>query len=128
MDLDFESYALIINANGFEVPNLTDENLYQFVKSDLILLLNSNNCEVIHFGYAPDNTADGNDELLTDGVLYRIIAQDRYLGIDLDCEIDEVKKAFCNLVENYKPFWSSIIVENGLIKSEKTIELFYKEI
>jgi hypothetical protein len=128
MELEFENYALTIDANNLNVPDLTDDNLYTFVKDNLIQLLKSNDCIIIHFGYAPDNTADNNDELLNDGVYYRIIAQDRYLGIDLDSDEVEVKKAFCYLVENFKPFWSSIIIENGFIKSEKTIELLYKEL
>jgi len=128
MDLDFEDYALIIDSNGFEAPDLTDENLYLFVKDYLINLLKSNDCKVVHFGYAPDNTADNNDELLNNGVYFRIIAQDKYLGVDLDSDIDEVIKAFCHLVENFKPFWSTVIIEKGFIKIETTIELLYKDL
>lgn len=128
MDLDFEDYALIIDSNGFEAPDLTDENLYLFVKDYLINLLKSNDCKVVHFGYAPDNTADNNDELLNDGVYFRIIAQDKYLGVDLDSDNDEVIKAFCHLVENFKPFWSTVIIEKGFIKTETTIELLYKDL
>lgn len=100
MDLEFESYVLTIDANNINVPDFSDDNLYNFVKEHLVHLLQSKDLKIIHFGYAPDNTADNNDELLNDGVFYRIIAQDRYLGIDLDADI----------------------------KSEKTIELLYKEL
>lgn len=128
MNLEFESYSLIIDANNFEVPDLIDNELFLYVKEHLIELLKNENTEIIHFGYAPDNTADGNDELLTDGVFYRIICEDRYLGIDFDAPKVDILKAFLFIVEEFKPFWSTIIIETGFIKSEKTIELLYKEL
>jgi len=128
MNLEFESYSLIIDANNFDVPDLMDNELFLYVKEHLIELLKNENTEIIHFGYAPDNTADGNDELLTDGVFYRIICEDRYLGIDFDAPKVDVLKAFLFIVEKFKPFWSTIIIETGFIKSEKTIELLYKEL
>lgn len=128
MNLDFDSYALIIDAKEFLTPDLKDSELYFYVKKYLVDLLNDSQTEIIHFGYAPDNTADGNDELLIDGVLFRIICEDRYLGIDFDSSKEEVLKAFLYVVENFIPFWSSIIVETGFIKKEVTIELLYKDL
>lgn len=128
MDLEFESLALTINANGCIVPDLIDYELFVTVKKNLISLLKGSNIEIVHFGYAPDNTADGNDELLNDGTYFRIICEDRYLGIDLEATKDEVLKAFLFIVENYIPFWSTVIVETGFIKKEVTIELLYKKL
>lgn len=128
MNLDFDSYALIIDAKDFLPPDLKDNELYFYVKKHLIDILKDSQTEIIHFGFAPDNTADGNDDLLTDGVLYRIICQDRYLGIDFDSNKEDILKAFLYIVENFIPFWSSIIVETGFIKKEVTIELLYKDL
>lgn len=128
MNLEFESYSLIIDANNFEVPDLVDDELFNYVKDHLKDLLKNKKTDLHYFGYSPDNTADGNDELITDGVFYRIICEDRYLGIDLDAPKVDVLKAFLFIVENFKPFWSSIIIETGFIKIETTIELLYKEL
>ncbi len=128
MDLEYESYSLTINSNDFNVPNFTDENLYLFVKEYLLELLNNFTTEIIYFGLAPDNTADENDELLINGTFFRIIAQDRYLGIDMESTKEEILKAFSFIVENYSPFWSTIIIETGITKIERTIELLYKEL
>ncbi len=40
----------------------------------------------------------------------------------------EILNAFKYLVENYNPFWTTIIVEEGLIKKEVTIELLYQDV
>lgn len=129
MELTFSEFALIIEAKDIDVPfGLIDELLFLKVKSYLLELLCDNETNITYFGYAPDNTADNQDELLNDGVYFRIIGYEKNLGIDLDSSKIEILKSFKYLIENYKPFWSTIITEEGFIKKEVTIELLYQDV
>ncbi|GGD35274.1 hypothetical protein [Flavobacterium orientale] len=129
MELHFNEFALTISASTLEVPyGSLDELLFLQVRQDVLNKLNDPSTEVVHFGYAPDNTADAQDELLTTGIFYRIIGYEKNLGVNFDSSHEEIKKAFAYLVENYKPFWSTIIVEEGATKKEVTIELLYQDV
>lgn len=129
MELHFDEFALTISAGSIEVPyGALDELLFLQVRHDVLEKLKDVSTEIVHFGYAPDNTADALDELLTNGVFYRIIGYEKNLGVDLDSSPEEIKKAFAYLVEQYKPFWSTIIVEEGATKKEVTIELLYQDV
>ena len=129
MELNFDDYALTIKADGIDVPyHLKDEPLFLTVRSYLIDLLTQEQTEIYHFGYAPDNTADGQDELLENGVFFRIIGYEKNLGIDLESSFKEIMNAYHYLVSNYEPRWTSIIIEEGLYKKEITIELLYQDV
>jgi hypothetical protein len=129
MELEFDEFALTISANNIEVPyGLSDEVLFLTVKKDLIALLANSDTSIQYFGYAPDNTADGQDELLTEGIFFRIIGYEKNLGVDLESSETEVLRAFHYLVENYAPFWTTIMVEEGETKKEITIALLYQDV
>jgi hypothetical protein len=129
MELHFDDFALIIRADGIEVPyGLMDETLFLTVKKDLVALLAKDDTSIHYFGYVPDNTADGQDELLTEGVFFRIIGYEKNLGVDLESSEKEVIAAFKYLVENYEPRFTTIIVEEGETKKEVTIELLYQDV
>jgi hypothetical protein len=129
MEFEFLDLALIIRATDLVLPyNLKDEALFFSVKPKLLKLLKDVNNEVIFFGVAPDNTSDGQDDLLLDGTFIRLICNEKYLGIDLDSEKDEYIAAFKRLIENYNPFWTTIIIEKGFIKTETTLELLYRDV
>ncbi|MBN8567523.1 MAG: hypothetical protein J0M25_12415 [Flavobacteriales bacterium] len=129
MELHFDEFALTISASSIDVPYGTrDELLFLQVRQDVVERLKDLSTEVVYFGYAPDNTADEQDELLTTGVFYRIIGYEKNLGVDLDSTAEEIKKAFAYLVENYEPFWSTIIVEEGTSNREVTVELLYGDV
>lgn len=126
--VEFEDLSLTVKADKVVIPdNLTEVNLYLFLKAELVRCL-SNEVSIIHFGLAPDNTADNEDELLYDGIQLRLICNEKYLGIDLDSPDFEVVSAFKKLVENHVPKWTTIMEERGLIKLETTIELVYSEV
>lgn len=129
MELYFEDFALTIRAGNVNVPyHLKDEPLFLTVRSHLIDLLSNTENEILHFGTAPDNTADGHDELLENGVFYRIIAYEKNLGINLESSPKEILLAFHYLVSNFEPRWITIITEEGLFKKEVTIELMYQQV
>lgn len=129
MEAQFEDLALIIKAKNLHVPwDLRDECLFLTVRGDLLELLWDSRTEIIYFGPAPDNTADGNDELLENGVLYRIIGFQKNLGIGLESSAEEILNAFRFLIENFVPRWTTIIIEEGSAKKEITIELMYQEV
>lgn len=129
MDLEFIDLGLILKADDLEVTEgLMDEVLFKKVKSYLLSLLSNEVCPIHYFGYAPDNTADGQNELLYDGTLIRIIVDEKYVGVDLDCSNKEIGKAFYHLVSNYQPDFCIIMEENGNTKKETTVELLYREV
>ncbi|SHM06371.1 hypothetical protein [Flavobacterium saccharophilum] len=129
MELHFEDLALTIKATDLDVPyNMRDETLFLTVRSDLTDLLSNKKTEIFYFGLAPDNTADGQDELLENGIFYRIIGYEKNLGIDLESSPEEILSAFHYLVSNFQPRWATIFVEEGVSKKEVTIELMYQEI
>lgn len=97
------------------------------VRSHLAGLLGFRGTEIFCFGPAPDNTADGQDALLENGVFYRIIAYGKNLGIDGQSTAQEILEGYRFLVENFEPRWASVFIEEGLEKREVTIELMYQE-
>lgn len=104
MELQFEDFALIIKATDLDVPyNMRDETLFLTVRSDLSDLLSNKKTQIFYFGLAPDNTADGQDELLENGIFYRIIGYEKNLGIDLESSPQEILSAFHYLVSNFQP-------------------------
>ena len=129
MELEFLDLAIIIRASNIIISSeLKDEALFLSLKPKLLSLLKDVNNEVIFFGVAPDNTADGQDELLLDGTFIRMICNEKYLGIDLESDKAEFIAAFSQLIENYNPFWTTIMVEKGFIKTETTVELLYRDV
>lgn len=129
MELNFDEFALTLKANDLEVPyHLKDEPLFLTVRTHLIDLLRNEETEIFYFGFAPDNTADNQDELLTDGVFYRIIGYEKNLGVDLESSPAAILKAFHYLVSNYQPKWTTIFEEQGITKKEITIELLFQDV
>lgn len=129
MELNFDEFALTIKANDLEVPHqLMDEPLFLTIRTHLLDLLANKQTEIFHFGFAPDNTADNQDELLTDGVFYRIIGYEKNLGVDLESSSEEILNAFHYLVSNYQPKWTTIFEEQGVTKKEITVELLYQDV
>lgn len=129
MELNFIDLGLLLKADNIEVPyGLIDETLFLTVKPYLLDLLSDNKTEIYHFGYAPDNTSDGQDELLYEGTLFRIIVNEKYVGVDMDDDSESIKKAFYNLVSSYQPHWCSIMADAGETITEITIELLYREV
>jgi len=116
--------CIILPAEDLEIPDYQDELLLLHFKTDLIRLMESS--KITFFGYAPDNTADGNDELLTDGIFFRLIAPDVLLNLTLESSLTEVRSAFINLIKNEPLFWGTVIIERGFIKTETTIEFLFK--
>jgi hypothetical protein len=120
---------LTIRIYDLEVPyHLKDEPLFLTVRTHLIDLLANGETEIFYFGYAPDNTADNQDELLTDGIFYRIIGYEKNLGVVFESSPAAILKAFHYLVSNYQPKWTTIFEEQGVIKKEITIELLYQDV
>ena len=124
--INFYDLALIVKADSICFPDgLTEENLFLYLKVDILKLLKAKP-EIIHFGFAPDNTADNQDELLYDGIQLRIICNEKYLGVDMNSSNEEVFTAFHDLIQNYVPMWTTIIVEKGFLNKETTIDLLYR--
>jgi hypothetical protein len=120
-------YSLTIEAKDFIITNgIIDDVLFLIVKQDLLDVLNDPNTDITYFGFAPDNTADNQDDLLLDGIFFRIIAYNKDMGLSFESTKEEVLAAYSNLVTTRVPYWSTIIVEKGFIKKETTIELMYQ--
>ena len=120
-------YSLTVEAKDCIIPKgIIDDVLFLTVKQDVLDFLNNPITDITYFGFAPDNTADNQDELLLDGIFFRIIAYNKDLGLSLDSTKEEVLAAYSNLVTTRAPYWTTIIVEKGFIKKETTIELMYQ--
>lgn len=107
--------CLIISVSPQIIPELTDDNLFEFFKPRLIEELV--NPDVIFMGVAPDNTADNQDELLLDGYFIRIICPESFVELKVE--------SFLELIKSKNPKWSKVIIEEGFIKTETTIEFLY---
>lgn len=120
-------YSLTVEAVNINFPtDMNDEVLFLTIKKDLLEILNDKSTEITYFGFAPDNTADNQDELLLDGLFFRIIAYNKDLGLTLDSSREEILNSYNNLIANNDPYWTTIITETGFIKKEITIELLYQ--
>lgn len=95
MELKFEDLALTLKVEHLDTDlNNQDEILFLNVRGVLMDLLSNSATEIFHLGYAPDNTADGIDELLEDGVFFRIITYDKNVGVDLESDSNSILKGF----------------------------------
>lgn len=114
--------SMTLEASNITLPvGLSDSNLFSHFQSKAIELLKNDALGVHHFGMVPDNNAEGNDELLIDGTLFRFDVSQKLLGIDEDAAPHLVKQAFLAVVENKKPSFSAVLDEVGEFKKETTI-------
>ena len=115
--------CLIFDAGDLPIPDYRDEVLLLHFKPVILESIGEN--DINFFGYAPDNTADGDDELLNEGTFFRLIASAGLLNLTLDSPAAEVVAAFKNLVETQPVHWGTVIVEEGFINKETTIEFIF---
>jgi hypothetical protein len=115
--------CIIFSAGNPPIPDYQDEVLFLHFKSHLFEMID--NTEIIYFGHAPDNTADGDDDLLTEGTFFRIISAAEVLNLNLESSSDEVLASFKNLIEIQSVNWGTVIVEKGFITTEITIEFIF---
>lgn len=118
--------TLIIDAPAVTLPNeLPEDQLFSLFQYEIVQLLQSDTETINYFGLVPDNGADGIDELLFDGVLFRLDIPQTFLGIDVDAEPHLVRKAFLNVVENHTPSGNIVLEERGETKVETTVVFEY---
>lgn len=114
--------SLTLEASNVALPvGVLERDLFSHFQARVIELLKKDTLEVHHFGRVPDNGADGNDELLLEGTLFRLDVSPELLGIDEDAAPQLVKQAFLKVVENTTPSSSSLLEEYGETKKETTI-------
>ena len=114
--------SLTLEASNVNLAvGLPERDLFSHFQSKAVDLLKNNLLEVHHFGMVPDNGADGNDDLLFDGTLFRFDVSPELLEIDDDAAPQLVKQAFLKVVENTTPSSSSLLEEYGETKKETTI-------
>jgi hypothetical protein len=118
--------TLIIDAPAVTLPNeLPEDQLFSLFQYEIVQLLQSDTETINYFGLVPDNGADGIDELLFDGVLFRLDVPQTFLGIDVDAEPHLVRKAFLNVVQNHIPSGNIVLEERGETKVETTVVFEY---
>lgn len=118
--------SLIINAPAVSFPNAVPEDqLFSHFQYDIIALLQNDTEAINYFGLVPDYGADGIDELLFDGVLFRFDVPQTVLGIEVGDERHLVRKAFLNVVEKHSPSGNSVLEERGEAKVETTVVFEY---
>ncbi|MBG6188222.1 hypothetical protein [Flavobacterium sp. CAN_S2] len=126
MIYDATMLSLIIDAPVASLPcEVPEEQLFSRFQFKIIELLQNDSEAINYFGLVPDNGADGIDELLFDGVLFRFDVPQTFLGIDLDAEPHLVRKAFLNVVEKHTPSGNSVLEERGETKVETTVVFEY---
>jgi hypothetical protein len=122
MATDTLMLSLTIEASNISIPTgIPEMDLFSHFQSNVIELLKSDTLTVHHLGMVPDNGADGNDDLLIDGILFRFDVSSELLGIEEDAAPHLVKQAFLTVVENTTPSSSSLLEEIGETKKETTI-------
>ena len=91
--------SLIIDAATDSLPNgLTGDQLFTHFQSEIIELLQEDTAVINHFGLVPENAADGIDDALVNGTLFRFDVPQPILGIDLDAKPNEVRAAFFYII------------------------------
>ena len=99
--------------------------MFSHFQYEIVQLLQNYSEAINYFGLVPDNGADGIDELLFDGVLFRLDVPQTFLDIDVDAEPHLVRKAFLNVVEKHTPSGNSVLEERGETKVETTVVFEY---
>ncbi|SEF82336.1 hypothetical protein [Flavobacterium urumqiense] len=123
---DAVMFSLIIDAPAVTLPNeLPEDQLFSHFQNEIIELLENDIEAINYFGLVPDNGADGIDEVLFNGVLFRFDVPQAILGINLEAEPHLVRKAFLNVVENHSPSGNSVLEERGKTKLETTVVFEY---
>ncbi len=118
--------SLIIDAPAVALPNeLPSDQLFSHFQNDIIEMLQNTTQAINYFGLVPDNAADGIDDALFNGVLFRFDVPQVILGIDVDAEAHLVRKAFLNVVEKHSPSGNSVLEERGETKVETTVVFEY---
>lgn len=115
--------CIIFSEGNPAIPEYQDEVLFLHFKSELLEMIDKS--EVFFFGYAPDNTADGNDELLNEGTFFRVIASSEVLNLTPESTLSEARKSFKEVIETMSLTMGTVIVEKGFITTETTIEFIF---
>lgn len=89
------------------------------------MLLDFETNAINHLGLVLNNGADGIDEALFHGVLFRFDVSQTVLGIDVDAEPQVVRKAFLNVVEKHTPSVNIVLEECVATKVETTVVFEY---
>jgi len=123
---DAVMFSLIIDAPAVTLPNeLPEDQLFSHFQNEIVEMLQNDTEAINYFGLVPDNGADGIDEALFNGVLFRFDVPQTVLGIDMDAESKAVRKAFLNVVEKHIPSGNTVLEERGQTKVETTIIFEY---
>ncbi len=123
---DAVMFSLIIDAPAVSLPGeVPEEQLFSHFKHEIIELLQSDSEAINYFGLIPDNGADGIDELLFDGITFRLDVPQTVLGIEVGAEPHLVRKAFLNVIEKHTPSGNSVLEERGETKVETTVVFEY---
>ena len=118
--------SLVIDAPAVTLPNeLPGNQLFSHFQHEIIDLLQNDTFAVNYFGLVPDNGADGIDEALFNGVLFRFDVPQTVLRIDVDAEPHLVRKAFLKVVEKHTPSGNIVLEECGATKVETTVVFEY---
>ncbi|SFF27078.1 hypothetical protein [Flavobacterium xueshanense] len=119
-------FSLIIDAPAVTLPNeLPEDQLFSHFQNEIVEMLQNDTEAINYFGLVPDNGADGIDEALFNGVLFRFDVPQTVLGIDVDAESKAVREAFLNAVENHIPCGNIVLEERGETKVETTVVFEY---
>lgn len=114
--------SLIIEPSNVIFPDtLTNAELIAFFNPKAIEVFKQNMFVITYFGLVPDNGADGIDELLIDGLLFRFDVPQTVLGINLNAAPNVVHAAYKAIVDNTIPSNCFILEETGATKKETTL-------
>lgn len=126
MENDSLMLSLIVDGAAVSLPKgLAEDQLYSHFQSEIIELLQQDAAVINHFGLVPDNAADGIDDALFNGILFRFDVPQAILGIDLDAKPNDIRAAFLSIVENYSPSSNAVLEERGETKIETTVVFEY---
>ncbi len=123
-------HAIELQTHGFVLLDKQgDDNLmlalYRNQLLETLATIDTNNGTAFFYGDAPDNDSAGEDELLYNGTVVRLIAKEIALPLTEDSQPEEIIDHFKTLVAHAEYCFYTVFEEQGQTKTQTTVEFIF---